>query len=145
MRNKWLLIISFVIIIFFIVKQFNDYREKGLDDVISYDLSNFESLLFNKGIERFEWRTDQKVHAEEFNDFLSNYRIKRMGDHEWDSDVSKEEGFMVSIYSKGKQIPIEATIYEKRVHFFNEHQYYHIVNDPIDIDWIKNFIRENEQ
>jgi len=142
MKNKWYLIIGVVIIIFS-VKYFNDYREKGLDDVISYDISNFESLSFNEGTERFEWRTNKKEHAEKFKDFLSQYRVKRMKDNEWDSDVSKEEGFTVTIYSNGK--PIGASIYEKRVHFFNEGKYYNVINEPIDVDWVKNYIKEHEQ
>ncbi|GGD08121.1 hypothetical protein [Pontibacillus salipaludis] len=144
MRKRWFLIISVVIIIFFSVKYFNDNREKGLDDVIRYDVSDVESLSIRL-TGNHEWRTDQKVHIEALKDFLSNSRVKRMKDHEWDSDVSKEEGFMVSIYSKGEQIPIDATIFEKRVHVFNGGKYYRILNDPIDVDWIKQFIKENEQ
>ncbi|WP_456278825.1 hypothetical protein [Bacillus sp. AK128] len=143
MKKKWYLIIVVVIIVFLSIKYFNDHREKGLDDVISYDISNFESLSFNEGTERFEWKTDKKEHAEEFKDFLNQYRVKRMKDSEWNSDVSQEEGFIVNIYSKGKQIPITASIYEKRVHFFNEGNYYKVINEQIDIEWVKNYITEH--
>ncbi|MEB1809082.1 MAG: hypothetical protein LPK26_17650 [Bacillaceae bacterium] len=63
-----------------------------------------------------------------------------MNDNEWDSDVSEEEGFMLTIYAKNK--PIMASIYERRVHFLNEGKYYNVLNGPIDMDWVKNFIKE---
>lgn len=144
MRRKWFLAIGVVIIIFFSVKHFNDFREKDLDDVIHYDISNVESFSISGLTGKYEWRTDQKAHAEELKDFLSNYRVKRMKDHEWDSDVSKEDGFTLAIYSKDKEIPIEASIYEKRLLFYNEGEYYQVVNDRIDVDWIRNYSKENK-
>ncbi|MDE5415257.1 hypothetical protein [Alkalihalobacterium chitinilyticum] len=140
MKRKWFLIIGLVIIIFFSINIFNDYRAKGLDDLISFNSTDFDSFVFNEGHEHLEVRTDKKEHAEKLDDFLSQYRVKRMNDNEWDSDVSEEEGFMLTIYSKNK--PIMASIYERRVHFLNEGKYYNVLNGPIDMDWVNNYIQE---
>ena len=66
-----------------------------------------------------------------------------MKDAEWNSDVSKEKGINVTIYEKGK--PIIASIYETRLLFLNESKYYQVMNGPIDIDWVHNYIKENEE
>lgn len=140
MKNKRYLIIGLVIItgiFLFSYNIYNDNREKGLNDVISYDIKNFESLIFNEGVGQFEWRTDKEEHAEKLIDFLSRYRVKKMKDYEWDSNVSNEEGFQVTIYSKGK--PIMASIYEHRVHYYNDGDYYKVVNGPIDVGYIEKF------
>ena len=143
MKNKRHLIIGLVviaIIFLFSIKIYNDKREKGLDDVISYNIASFESLIFNDGEGQFGWKTDKVEHAEKLNDFLSRYRVKRMKHSEWDTDVSKEEGFRFIIYSNGK--PIIAHIFEQRLLFANDGYGYKVVNGPIDIAWMKDYIEE---
>ncbi|QST02893.1 hypothetical protein IMZ31_20305 (plasmid) [Pontibacillus sp. ALD_SL1] len=144
MNKKWLFIIS-VVIIFFALKHFLDYGEKDLNRVIGYDLSKFESLVVNKTTEQFEWRTDQTAHAETLQEFLSSYRVKRMKDYEWDSDVSKEKGFTLSITLTDKAVPITADIFEKRILFYNEGKYYQVLNYPIDVEWVYTYVTEQKQ
>ncbi|KQL54179.1 hypothetical protein AN964_12185 [Heyndrickxia shackletonii] len=146
MNNKRYLIIGLAlitIIIIYFIKNYYGYREKALDDVISYDIKNFESLVFNEGVEQFERRTDNKAHAEKFNDFLSQYRVKKMKDSEWNGNVSKEKGFLVTIYTT--RGPIMASIYEHRLTFYNDGAYYKVINGPIDIDWVKVYIDKFKQ
>jgi hypothetical protein len=142
-HKRYLLIGLAAIIIFFSIKIYNEYREKGLNDLISYDLSKFDYLVFNEGIEQFQARTDQAEHAKKLNDFFRQYRVKKMRDDEWNSDVSNERGFNLTIYTNGK--PIIAHIYENRLLFLNDGNYYTIVNGPIDMEWIKSYMEEFHQ
>lgn len=114
---------------------FNHYKVKDLDDVINYKLAHFDYLMINHDL-----NTDKKEHAEEFKEFLGQYQVKKMKDREWDSDVSDETGFSITIYSKGK--PILASIYENRVVFYNKGNYYKVVNGPIDMDWVDKMYNE---
>lgn len=102
-----------------------DYREKGLDDVIEYDTENFEYLIIDD-----RYHSDNKEKAEGLRDFFGVYRVVKMRDRDWDSDVSKENGFTLTIYSKGK--PLVASVYENRVH--SDTDYYRVINGPIDLE-----------
>ncbi|MFA9558526.1 hypothetical protein ACERII_14560 [Evansella sp. AB-rgal1] len=126
----------------FSLNLFDVYREKGLDEVINYRESNFESLVFNEGNPEYEWRTDNKEQAEEIRNFLSQYRVKRMKDREWDSDVSSEKGVRITVYTKGN--PIITSIYEERVLDVGSGPYW-VVNGPIDVEWLINYMEEHSQ
>ncbi|OCA81685.1 hypothetical protein A8F94_22780 [Bacillus sp. FJAT-27225] len=144
MKNRRYLLIGLAgIIIFFSIKMYNDYKEKGLNDLIGSDLSEFDYLVFNEGVEQYQARTDQADHAKKLNDFFSQYRVKRMKDDEWNPDVSNERGFNLTIYENGK--PIIAHIYENRLLFLNDGNYYTVVNGPIDMDWIKRYTNQFRQ
>ena len=133
-RKNFIIFIAILITIPIIVT-INDYREKDLDDVISFNSKNFEQLILGNA-----WTTDKKEHADELIDFLSQYRIKKMKDDEWNGDVSKEKGFSIDIYLKDKSLG--ASIYENRVWVYRSGKSYHVVNGPIDIDWIEKKVQE---
>ena len=139
MINKRYLIsgLVVVIVIFFSMKIYNEYREKSLDEVIGYYSSSLHSFVFKFIGDNIEWKTDKEVPLEELIEFLSRYQVKKMKDVEWNSDVSKEEGFDISIYSKGK--PILVSIYEERIHLLSGHGYYKVINGPINMDWVKKY------
>ncbi|MDV2580918.1 hypothetical protein [Alkalibacillus haloalkaliphilus] len=118
---------------------YNEYREKSLDQVISYDEDDIHALVFHEGHEE-EWRTDEREHADKLNEFLSQYQVKRVRHRDWDSDVSNENGFRITIYSDGR--PILASVYEERMLDVGTGPY-KVVNGPIDIEWVENFIEEN--
>ena len=127
MGTKSLIIIVLIIAISIIIV-INNNSEKNLDDVVSYDTKDFDYLLINHDI-----RTDKKEHAEELNVLLSKYRVKKMKVREWDSAISREKGYSITISANGK--PITASIYENRLVFINNGNFYKVVNGPIDMDW----------
>lgn len=120
------------VVLFFSWNVYDDHREKGLDDLITYKASNFKTMEIN-----FDWRTEEKEPVEELMEFLGQYRVKKMKDSEWDSNVSGEKGFQLMIYSKGKTTG--ASIYENRILSFNHTSYYKVLNGPIDMEWIDAF------
>lgn len=124
-----------VILAILIIITVNNYREKGLDDVISYDIANFNYLIINGDL-----KTDKKEYAKGLKKLLGQYRVKKMKDREWDSDVSKEKGVSITIYIKDK--PIMASIYEYRVVFYNDGDYYKVINGPINMDWVDKMYNE---
>uniref|UniRef100_UPI00054D6462 hypothetical protein n=1 Tax=Halalkalibacter wakoensis TaxID=127891 RepID=UPI00054D6462 len=122
----------------FSFKMFNDYREKSLDSIISYDASNFDSLLVN-----FELFTDNKEHAEDLSEFLSQYRVKKISKNEYERDLKETKGFHVFVNpQKGKTTM--SFIYGDLLHLFDS-SYYKVLNGPIDMDWVNHFIKEVEQ
>ncbi|WP_042143390.1 hypothetical protein [Paucisalibacillus sp. EB02] len=125
-------VIIIVPILLFTFMIFNDYREKGLEDVIGFNTANVDYIIINDDV-----KTDKMEHAEALKDFLSQYRVKKMKDREWDGDVSNEKGFRITIYSNGK--PISASIYENHLHYKNSGEYYKVLNGPIDMEWIEEF------
>lgn len=120
----------------FSYKIIDQNKEKNLGELIIFDPSKVQSIIID-----FEWNTEQKEQVEEFKDFLGQYRVKKMKDHEWNSDVSKEKGILVTVYIDNEIIM--ASIYENRLNLVND-GYYKVLNGPIDIDWINEiYIKEN--
>jgi hypothetical protein len=119
-----ILLITFMIV--------DDYKEKDLDDVIRFNTTKVDYYIIND-----EKVTGETLHAEELKDFFSQYQVKKMKDREWDSDVSKEKGVRITIYSNGK--PISANIYENRILFLNSGEYYTVLNGPIDVEWVEEY------
>lgn len=121
------------IVLLFSWNVYNNHREKGLDDLFTYQASTFMSMEFD----HFAWRTKETEPVEELMGFLSQYRVKKMKDFEWNSNVSGEKGFEVMIYLKGKTTG--ASIYENRLLSYNYASYYKVLNGPIDMEWIEAF------
>jgi hypothetical protein len=114
-----------------------DHREKGLDKLFSYQASNFVEMNFNHE----GWRTEETVPVEELLEFLSQYRVKKMKDSEWDPNLSKERGFQFLISPKeGKGAG--AIILPNRLMLFNKPGYYKVLNGPIDMEWIDAFSKK---
>ncbi|CAM5222235.1 hypothetical protein UACE39S_03384 [Ureibacillus acetophenoni] len=138
LEKRWNFIIFLAIIVMIpIMMIFNENREKGLDEVIQFQTKNVDYIMFGND---FENRTVQEKHAEELKELLSQYRVKKMNDSEWNQDVSKEKGYQITIYSKGK--PIIASIYENRILSVNRGNYYHVLNGPIDLTWFDELYEE---
>ncbi len=106
----------------------NDYKEKDLNEVISFNIDKVDYVQIDHRL-----RTDELEDAKTLSELLSQYRVKKMKDREWNSDVSKEKGYTITIYPKDSN-PIIASIYEDRLHT-NDGDYYEVVNGPIDMSW----------
>lgn len=123
-----------VIVLLFSWNVYDDHREKSLVDLISYQPSSF-TMMTAFGIS--DWRTEELEAVEELKGFLSKYRVKKIRDSEWDSNVSGEEGFSFMIHMEGKSTG--ASIYESRILSYNKSSYYKVLNGPIDMEWIESF------
>ncbi|KAB2335593.1 hypothetical protein [Bacillus mesophilum] len=130
------LISGFLILLSF--KLYNDYKEKGLDEIMNYDESNYHSLVIN-----FDLVTNQKKYADELTEFLSQYRVKKMRNSEWDADLSGTKGFHATLNSTD-DIFAMASIYENRVLDYSG-SYYKVLNGPVDMNWVHRFIEKMEQ
>ena len=124
------------VVLLFSWSVYDNHREKGLDELITYQTSSFKAME----IDFSNWRTEETEPVEELMEFLSQYRVKKMKDSEWNSNVSAEKGFAVMIYSKGKTTG--ASIYENRLLSFNHTSYYKVLNGPIDLEWIDAFMEK---
>lgn len=130
-----------VLLVLLVVHVIDENREKNLSNLLDFDMKGFESMSINTGEgEEFDWITDDREHAEALTDFLGQYDVKRMKDSEWNHDVSKEDGFEVFLKAKGETTI--AFIYESRIHFLNDRNYYIVLNEPVDIEWMRRYIEE---
>ncbi|TFB14146.1 hypothetical protein E3U55_14630 [Filobacillus milosensis] len=122
---------------------YNEYREKGLGEVIEYDTSDVEELVFYEGHPPYNWKTDEVEHADALKEFLSQYRVKKMSDDEWNTNVSKEKGFQVTIYLEDKIIM--STIYENRLMVLGSSSgsIFKVTNGPIDVEWVENYLKKH--
>lgn len=121
------------VVLFFLWSVYDDHREKGLDELITYQDDKFKAMEFNFS----DWRIEEKEPVEELLEFLGRYRVKKMKDSEWNGNVSGEKGFQFMVYMRGKSTG--ASIYENRILSFNKTSYYKVLNGPIDMEWIEAF------
>ncbi|WP_100012849.1 hypothetical protein [Lentibacillus sediminis] len=116
---------------------YNEYREKNLTTVLSYEPVHVESLDFRlDGSET--WETNNDEAADELFHFLSQYHVKKMSDSEWDSDVSEVTSFEFTVYSKGDIIA--ASVHENRLILYSGNGgYYSVTNGPVNLEWVADY------
>lgn len=143
MMSKKSIYIIIAVIIFFSLKTFNDYRERNLDDLISYKHGDFYSLGFTKDREMVpdnradEWLTEEKQPVDELMEFLSQYRVKKVSEETFKEKINSEESFEFTI-THSKANPSIVWVFENRVHILVGN-YYEVKNGPIDMEWIKKY------
>ncbi|AUJ23926.1 hypothetical protein [Virgibacillus dokdonensis] len=136
-KQRWFLIFIVILIIaasiLFSFKIIKENSEKSLGSILDYNTANFQSLIID-----IEYESRNVNDVNKLVDFLDQYKIKKMKEHEWNSDVSKEEGIHITIYTKNGSIGLG--IYENRLVHYNSGNYYNVTNAPIDIDYLKDII-----
>jgi hypothetical protein len=71
-KNKIILIGIVSAITLLIFNHYMENREKRLDVLIDYDLTDFEAIVLNN-----QFISHDKKHAEQMVEFLSIYRVKK--------------------------------------------------------------------
>ncbi|MFD2629939.1 hypothetical protein [Oceanobacillus kapialis] len=136
--NWFIAIVTVVPVCLYGLFLFNTFKEKGLDKVIDFHADDYHSMQFSvQGDPTHGWKTDEQQPVEELVTFLSDYKVKKMNDAAWDSDVAGLNGFKFTIVTDGK--PIMAGIYENCVHFYTGGAYYKVLNGPIDTAWVQEY------
>lgn len=135
-------VVGFMLVPFVIASLtfYDHYREKDLLDVMSYNPNQVVAVEFDMYGKSEGWRDESGEAERELNQFLSKYKIKRMRDSDWDSDVSKEKGFQLTLMMEKKVMG--ASIYEDRM--IRGGSYYSIENGPIDMKWVEEFSKRYE-
>lgn len=123
----FMVILPIALITFSII---NEYGEKNLTKALDYEPDNVEMVEF-QGISGM-WQNESEEAAAVLYDFIGQYSVKKIS--YWDNDDSREEGFILTLYT-GNDI-IMATIYENRMLLHSDGNYYSVVNGPIDMDWV---------
>ncbi|MHA6252475.1 hypothetical protein [Oceanobacillus sp. CAU 1775] len=114
------------------ITTYNDYREKGLNEVIQFNKNNWEYIILGHDL-----RLDKEAHyafGESLEALLEQYTVKKMPDRDWNPDVSKENGFNFTVYDNDNVII--ASIYEHRINFLNDGNYYEVLDGPINMNWL---------
>lgn len=126
---------------FLVFSIYDEYRVKSLDSVFRFNPEETIHLELELGGEVYRFE-DEKAMAE-WKTFLGQYDVKKMNDREWDSNVSQEMGFMMRIVLDDHWTG--GTIYEHRIHSFDNGPYYEMVNEQVDMEWVNNFIEKYQQ
>ncbi|MFD1030274.1 hypothetical protein [Metaplanococcus flavidus] len=116
---------------------FDEFGEKNLTKALSYVPGDVETVEFMSDGNAGVWQNSSKEAAAELHDFFGQYEVKKMSDSDWDSDVSKETGLMLTLHMKNHIII--AYIYENRMHLLNDGNYYSVMNGPIDMEWVAEY------
>lgn len=136
-------IVITVFILLISLKIFNDNRERDFDDLIGYKHRDFHSMGFITDIGKvpddraYEWLTEEKEVVEELLEFLSQYRIKRISEAQFNEKINSKDRFEFTI-NHSKANPSIVWVFGDRVHILVGH-YYEVLNGPIDMEWINEF------
>jgi hypothetical protein len=117
---------------------YDEYREKSLLNVIGDKSSDVELLEFHLDGSEY-WQSENEEAIEELFDFLGQYNVKKISNHDWDSDVSKELSFRFTVFTEN-DINI-VSIHENRLSILsrNNSGYYSIMDEPVNLEWITSF------
>ena len=141
---KWLIPLIIIIpISLFSLTIFNEYRVKNFLTLFSFEAEEIKSIQFGHYPDA-PIIEENALASKELLTFLAQYDIKIMPDQQWDSDVSKEKGFQLYIYTNDDKL-FMAHIYENRMININDGNYYSITNGPIDVDWVYDFADQNKK
>ncbi|HSI66171.1 MAG TPA: hypothetical protein VK947_02070 [Planococcus sp. (in: firmicutes)] len=144
-KNILIVVITILLILIITVIASISFKEPTLGKVLATNSEDFKSFEFVKhGEDLSEWQSTDKSQFDELINFLENYEVEKMDNTEWNSDVSKEEGFVVSIHSQ--ESSLVASIYKERLVIYEDGgYYYYIKNGPIDMQWIQEFDNQSLQ
>ncbi|HWL24617.1 MAG TPA: hypothetical protein VNR38_12860 [Ureibacillus sp.] len=141
LRNYLIAII--VISILLSLKTIYDNRERSLADVMKYNQRDFNSLLFTQNIKEYKfksdnwWSTHDNEPVEELMAFLSQYRVKKIKEDEFNQRNKNEIGIEFAIFNYVKDSKVVG-IHENTVDL-DIGEYYIVLNGPIDMEWISNY------
>ncbi|QPC48239.1 hypothetical protein [Mangrovibacillus cuniculi] len=137
-------VVGFMLVPFVIASLtfYNHYREKDLLEVMRYNPDQVVGVEFDMYGKPEGWRDESGEAERELNQFLSQYKVKRMSESDWDSDVSKEKGFELIMMMEKKLVGV--SIYEDRMISYRGGSYYSIENGPVDMEWVEEFSKRYE-
>jgi len=152
MKDKKLKIITtgtIVLAIIISLKFYNDYREKSLNSALHYKPNDFYSLGVLMDLRKvpqdraYEWFTLDQEPADELFEFLSQYRVKKISEDEFNEYLNKGDKFEFTI-NHGKAKPLMVWILDGHIQSFVG-KHYEIVNGPVDMAWIRDFHEKNKE
>lgn len=120
---------------------YDEYRVKSLDSAFDFHPEKAQHLQFDLAGDMYV--IEDKQALAEWKTFLNQYDVKKMSDREWDADVSNEQHFMISIVFDNHWTG--GSVSENRLINFGDMDYYEVVNGPIDMKWVNNFIEKYQQ
>lgn len=120
---------------------YDEYRVKSLDSAFDFHPEKALHLQFDLAGDMYVIEDKQAI--AEWKTFLNQYDVKKMSDREWDADISNEQHFMISIFFDNHWTG--GSVSENRLINFGDMDYYEVVNGPIDMEWVNNFIEKYQQ
>lgn len=134
-----IIILLVALIIVYTVDKIDEYGEKNLGELVSLIDKNVEKIHVHYGNPKpFIIEDVDKVN--ELNNFLSQYKVEKMKEHEWESYVGGTKGFSFDVLMEKNVVMV--SLYEERLNIFgtNNGGYYRVLNGPINVEWIEKFL-----
>lgn len=143
MKKKNLSILSVAILLFLMygVMNWHAYREKNMIDVL--DTTHIEKIYVKhlpiKDGMAYNRQITDKASLQDLIDFLSQYKVKKVGDRDFVSEYPDEQ-FQFLPYYEDERITLPSLI--ERDVLLHDHYQYEITNGPIDDEWLEDFIKD---
>ncbi|XKH49601.1 hypothetical protein LG275_08085 [Chryseomicrobium palamuruense] len=119
---------------------YDEYRVKSLDH--AFDFQPEKALHLQVDLSGEMYIIEDKQAIAEWKTFLNQYEVKKMNDRKWNADVSNEQGFMVSLIFEDNWTG--GSVYENRLINYGDMDYYQVLNGPVDIAWVTDFVERNQ-
>lgn len=145
-KKHFYLLVLIVVIILFVIIRWNDYREKKLINVL--DAGKIEEVFYKKlpfenefdGYE-FNRTISNSESIQELVEFLSQYKVKKIGTRDF-SSIYPDEQFQFELEYIDDRNTMSSVI-ERDVALIGYNQYI-ITNGPFNYEWIEDFIERHE-
>lgn len=124
----------------FVFSLYDEYRVKSLDH--AFDFQTEKALHLQVDLAGEMYIIEDKEAMAEWKTFLNQYDVKKMNNREWDSDLSNEQGFVVSLIFDNNWTG--GSVYENRLINYGDMDYYQVLNGPVDIAWVTDFVKRNQ-
>ena len=118
-----------------------DYDDKEFTVLHDSITNPFTSLIITKASpvdSRFEtWKTEDETKINDLIDFLQDYHVRKLNPKDIDTEDKIDEFSIILTDENGKEITIQIN---ENLIIQNSLLYYEVVNGPLDIDWMVQFV-----
>jgi hypothetical protein len=148
LRKKNFYIVSIVMLILGIYgfTKWADYREKNLVDLLDFnkiEKIHYKQLPLMDDMAAYNRQLTDDAAIQELISFLSQYKVKKLGDRDFISAYTEEQ-FQFQLEYKDDRVTLPSLI-ERDVLLNDMHQY-KIINGPVDYEWLEEFLeRKGEE
>lgn len=144
MKKKIILSVAILIFLIYGVARWNDYREKNLTDLL--DSAYIEKVYFKhlpiKDEVTYNRQITDDASLQELMNFLSQYKVKKVGDRDFVSEYPDEQiQFQLEYQDHSVTMP---SLIERDI-LLHEMSQYEITNGPVDHEWLREFLEEEEE
>jgi hypothetical protein len=142
-KARWTVIGCLLIAIISAGQIYENHRVQPVTRLIDYEGESFSGMFFSSGQrplpkdQLYQWYSENPESAAELYEFLRDYEVRKIDEDTYNEQLSEEKPFRFEIHQEGmNSIIVHGT--PAKVHVLVG-DYYEIVGEPVDIEWLKAF------